>query len=75
MTTNEEMPKPKQYLIMADELHMALFARLLPGLLFLQVEGMNVEKNDQHMLLVTPKPKPVENDVTSSPVDETPERT
>lgn len=49
-----EAPKPKQYLIMADEMHMALLGKLLPGLLFVQVEGMAMQGNDTHMLLVNP---------------------
>lgn len=47
-------PKPKQYLIMADELHMAMLGKLLPGLLFVQVEGMAMQNNSTHMLLVNP---------------------
>jgi hypothetical protein len=50
-------PKPKQYLIMADELHMALLSKLLPGILFVQVEGMAMQNNNTHMLLVNPLPK------------------
>jgi hypothetical protein len=52
-----EAPKPKQFLIMADELHMAMLGKLLPGLLFVQVEGMAMQNNDTHMLLVNPLPK------------------
>lgn len=52
-------PKPKQYLIMADELHMALFSKMMPGLLFVEVEGMGMQGNDTHKLLVNPLPKSV----------------
>lgn len=51
-------PKPKQYLLMADELHMALLGKLLPGLLFVQVEGMGMQNNPNHMLLVNPVATP-----------------
>lgn len=47
-------PKPKQYLLMADELHMNLLAKMIPGLLFVQVEGMGMQNNPSHMLLVNP---------------------
>lgn len=51
-------PKPKQYLLMADELHMALLSKLLPGMLFVQVEGMGMQNNSTHMLLVNPVAAP-----------------
>lgn len=51
--------KPKQYLLMADELHMALISKLLPGMLFVQVEGMGMQNNSTHMLLVNPVVNPV----------------
>jgi hypothetical protein len=52
------MPKPKQYLLMADELHMALLAKLMPGLHFVLVEGMPLLDNPNYMLLANPKPQP-----------------
>lgn len=51
------VPKPKQYLLMADELHMAILSKIMPGILFVQVEGMAMQNNDTHMLLVNPLPK------------------
>lgn len=52
--------KPKQYLIMADEMHMALLGRLMPGLLYVQVEGMGLQGNSDYMMLVNPvKKEPV----------------
>lgn len=59
-------PKPKQYLIMADELHMAMLGKLLPGLLFVQVEGMAMQNNSTHMLLVNPVVAPP---LATQPVD------
>lgn len=51
-------PKPKQYLLMADELHMAVLGKIIPGLLFVQVEGMGMQNNSTHMLLVNPVADP-----------------
>lgn len=53
--------KPKQYLVMVDELSMAILGKLIPSMLFVQVEGMAMQGNDNHMLLVNPlnKPTPV----------------
>jgi hypothetical protein len=61
VTTAEAPAKPKQYLIMADELHMAILGKIIPGILFVQVEGMAMKDNSDHMLLVNPiaKPAPV----------------
>ncbi|MFI0477800.1 MAG: hypothetical protein ACH349_01565 [Candidatus Rhabdochlamydia sp.] len=53
-----EVPKPKQYLIMADELTRAILGKIAPGLLFVEVEGIAVEGNDRHMLLANPIQKP-----------------
>lgn len=59
---NEEIPpKPKQYLVMVDEVSMAILGRLVPSMLFVQVEGMAMDGNANHMLLVNPiqKPQPI----------------
>ena len=50
-------PKAKQYLIMADEIHMAMLGKMMPGLLFVQVEGLAMQGNSDHMLLVNPVQK------------------
>jgi hypothetical protein len=52
------IPKPKQYLVMVDEITMAILGKIMPGLLFVQVEGMAMQGNDNHMLLVNPVVKP-----------------
>lgn len=58
---NEETtPAPKQYLLMADELNMALLARLMPGIRYVEVQGMVMTDNAAFNLLVTPVPKIVE---------------
>jgi len=58
----------KQYLIMVDELHMALLNKMIPGMLFVQVEGMNMADNPKYQVLVNPLPqKPVEEVAPASP--------
>lgn len=66
-------PKAKQYLIMADELHMAMLGKIIPGLLFVQVEGMAMQNNDQHMLLVNPIVKPPAPETVQVPTAIVPE--
>lgn len=48
----------KRYLILADDLHMSLLAKLNPGLLFLEVQGLHLENNPGHIFLVNPVNKP-----------------
>jgi hypothetical protein len=51
-------PKPKQFLLMADELSMALLSKLIPSLQFCQVEGMVIPDNPNYQVLANPIPKP-----------------
>jgi hypothetical protein len=53
-----EQPKPKQYLLMVDDVFMAVLGRIVPGMRFVEVEGMSLEGNNQSMVLATPIPKP-----------------
>lgn len=57
----EAPPKPKQYLVMVDEVSMVILGKLVPSMLFVQVEGLAMQGNSDHMLLVNPiaKPAPV----------------
>lgn len=48
---------PKQYLLMVDEASMVFLGKLMPSVLFVQVEGLAMKDNDQHMLLVNPVKK------------------
>lgn len=54
----------KQYLIMADEVHMAVIGKMMPGIRFVEVQGINIDSQPNHTFLVNPKPvaedKPVE---------------
>lgn len=58
MNTESPIANPKQYLLMADEVTMPILGKLIPGLLYVQVEGMAMQGNDNHMLLVNPMVKP-----------------
>ena len=51
--------KPKQYLLMVDEINAALLGRVFPSIQMVQVEGINMQGNDTHMALVTPMVKPM----------------
>lgn len=53
----EVAPKPKQYLLMVDEASMIFLGKLIPAMLFVQVEGLAMKDNDQYMLLVNPVKK------------------
>lgn len=52
----EETPPvaPKQFLMVVDEVSMALLGRMVPGIKFLAVEGMDIPGNTNHRILVTP---------------------
>jgi len=49
-----EEKKPKQFLMCVDELGMALISQLLPKVMFIEVEGMNIENNPGYQLLANP---------------------
>ena len=60
--------KPKQYLLMVDEASMAVMARLMPSLLFVAVEGLSMKDDPNHVVLVSPLPKPI-GDIVPIPVE------
>ena len=46
---------------MVDEVTMAILGKLMPTLLFLPIEGMSLQGNTTHQMLVSPlPPAPVE---------------
>ena len=47
----------RQYLIMVDEMHMALLNKMMPGMLFIQIEGMSMADNPKYQVLVNPLPQ------------------
>lgn len=53
---SDETP-PKQYLLMVSEVQMLLLARIVPGITFLEVQGMDIQGSDTMKLLATPVPK------------------
>lgn len=49
--------RPKQYLICVDDFHVSILSRLMPGLLFVCVEGMPINDNPDYQILVNPTNK------------------
>lgn len=67
--------KPKQFLLVADEFTMAVMSKIMPGMLFVEVQGMAMKDNDTHMLLVNPKAVPAAPPVaTTAAVTDEPEK-
>lgn len=63
-------PKRKEFFLMVDEIQMSLLSRVLPGIQYVEVQGMNIKDVPNHLLLVTPakiEPK-VENGDSERPV-------
>lgn len=50
---SDELPL-KQYILMVDHINMLLIGKVLPGIQFLEVQGMNVQGNDALQVLTTP---------------------
>ncbi len=46
--------KPKQYLLMADEVTLIFLTKLIPSLQYVQVEGLGIDGNPNHQFLVNP---------------------
>ena len=63
---NVPTPKPKQYLVMVDETNMIFLSKLMPSMLFVHVEGMAMQGNSEHMLLVNPIAK---TEVVTTPLE------
>jgi hypothetical protein len=64
--------KPKQYLIMVDELSMAMLGKLCPGIVYLEVTGMPITDNPNYQVLVNPLHPPLDHyaDVSNMVEDE-----
>jgi hypothetical protein len=63
-------PPRKEFFLMVDEIQMSLLSRVLPGIQYVEVQGMNIKDEPNHLLLVTPikvEPK-VENGNSERPV-------
>ena len=65
-----EEPQEKQYLLTADARLMALITNVIPGLKFIQVEGMSIPENDLYQILVNPVAKIVVDKVGGEEVED-----
>lgn len=54
------IPKPKQYLLLIDEIGMAFLNKVMPNITYVEVSGMNMQGTDNFQFLVTPFHKPEE---------------
>jgi len=50
----QEIPKPKQYLLMANDMTMLMLSKICPSIQFLEVEGMSIKDDPNHMIMVSP---------------------
>lgn len=50
----EATPKPKQYIILIDDVAMAVLGKLMPSLKFCLVEGLAIPDNPHYHLLANP---------------------
>jgi len=57
---SEEVKKPKQYMPLLDEVNMACLRHMMPGMKFVEIEGMLMSDNSGYQLLVNPMPPAVE---------------
>lgn len=57
---SQEPVKQSQFLLMVDEVNMAILSKILPSLQFCQVEGLSIPDNNNYHLLANPTPKPVQ---------------
>lgn len=53
------METKKQYLLLVDDVGMALLSQIIPSINFIQVEGMDIKEDPLRKVLVHPVP-PVE---------------
>lgn len=53
----EAVAKPKQYLLMIDELSLVFLSKIIPSIQFCEVEGVSVDNNTSYQLLVNPTRK------------------
>lgn len=46
--------RPKQYIVLVDQIGLACMGKLMPGLQFIEVEGMEIPDNKGYQLIATP---------------------
>lgn len=61
----------KQYLLMVDEVWMAVLAKFCPAFAFVPVEGMPLENNPGYQVLVSPISKPAAEAIAEQKADAT----
>lgn len=54
----QEPAIPKQYMLIVDEISMAMLSQMMPKLIFVQVMGRYLDGDDNNQFLVSPSPKP-----------------
>lgn len=62
----------KQYIVMVDEVGMALMAQMCPRMSFCPVEGMPLDNNPNYQVLVSPlspKAQEVLEEVSKQPIE------
>ena len=57
-TTDIVEPKPKQFLLMVEAPMVGVLHSLMPGLMFVEVNGVEHEAFSGHAVLCNPIPKP-----------------
>jgi hypothetical protein len=48
--------QPKQYLLLVDSLNMLLLGKMMPGLGFVEVQGMKIKEKETHYVMISPIP-------------------
>ena len=60
----EAVQKPKQYLLVVDEMGMTFLSKVMQNITFVEVQGMNMQGTEGYQFLVNPKP--------TAPIEEPP---
>ncbi len=53
---SEEVKKPKQYMPLLDDVTMACMRHMMPGMKFVEIEGMIMTDNPGYQIIVNPVP-------------------
>ncbi len=61
------------FLVMVDPTHLAMLSKIMPGLRYVQVEGMAMTDNATHQLLVNPLPLKKTDAEPATAVEEKPQ--
>lgn len=64
MSEEDKIVAPqKQYALLVGEVEMLLLSRLVPGMQFLEIEGMDIQDNPGYQVLATNKAQETPPDV------------